>query len=134
MKQREENKASRLAEAIKAGLDEKGVSILELATKTDLSYEHVRGIVRGERVPSRFVLKAICEYLKLPFAKLNEMANTDKMLAKYGDLPLTLAGKTPSLDPLEQVWGDLTSTQQKDLIDMARAWAKRNRPSGGKVA
>lgn len=118
-----------LQEALTEAMEKKGITILDLAKKLELSYEHTRRYVRGESVPSNMALREICAYLELPYEELKVKATADKMMDKYGDLPLVLAGKNPSMEPLEHVWKDLTEGQQQDIISMAQAWAKRERAS-----
>lgn len=122
----EDRTVPRLAEMIKEQMQDRGVTIIDLAKKLDLSYEHARRIVRG-MIPSRFVLKAICEELKLPYKQVLDLANADKITEKYGELPAVMAGKKPSMEPLERVWDDISEDQQKDIIAMAQGWAKRAR-------
>lgn len=116
----------RLAAMIVEKMDERGVTILDLAKKLDLSYEHTRRIVRG-MIPSRRMLKAICEELKLPYKQVLDLANADKITEKYGELPAVMAGKKPGMEPLERVWDDLNEDQQRDLIVIAQGWAMRTR-------
>ena len=118
-----------LSDILTEALEKQGAGIIDLAKKLDISYEHARRFVRGESVPSTIVLKEICAYLKLPFEELNVKAKADRMQKDYGNLPLVLAGKNPTLEPLDRVWNDLTEAQQQDIINMARAWAKRERAS-----
>lgn len=118
---------SRLSEMIGQRMEGKGISIGELAISADSVYEHIRRIVRGESVPSKLMLKVICEILKLPYKQMQDIADEAKIREKYGDLLVRLAGKEPSMEPLERVWGSLTESQQKDIIAMAQSWAKRSR-------
>lgn len=122
----EETTVPRLAEMITARMQEGGVTTLDLAKKLDISYEHMRRVVKG-MIPSRFVLKALCEELKLPYKQVLDLANADKIKEKYGDLPAVMAGKKPGMEPLERIWDYLTEDQQKDLVLMAQEWAKRTR-------
>jgi transcriptional regulator with XRE-family HTH domain len=123
----EETTTPRLAEMVSERMEQLGITIDKLAKAVDISYEHARRIVRGMCVPSRFVLKAICEELNLPYKQLLDNANADRITEKYGDLPTLMAGKKPSLEPLERVWDDLTEDQQQDLIVIGQGWAMRTR-------
>ena len=125
-----ESTPTKLSKIISDRMDERGVTINQLAEKLDIVYEHTRRIVRGIVVPSKFVLKAICEELKLPYKELLDMAKEAKMMDEYGDVALKLAGKKPSMQPLERIWDDLTTEQQKDIISMAQGWVKRARATG----
>jgi len=118
---------TRLSEALKARMEDKGLSTLDLAKKTGMSYEHTRGIIKGERPPSHLLLKALCDVLKLPYQDMLELSQTDEIKKRYGSLPEMLAGKKPGMEPLERVWDSLTEEQQHDIVSMAQAWAKRSR-------
>lgn len=108
-------------------MEEKGLSIKDLAVKLDITYEHVRRIVRGEGVPAKYSLRAICEILGISFREAERVATADKVRKKYGASYLEVQGKKPSLEPLERIWEALTNDQQKDIIVMAQGWVKRNK-------
>lgn len=116
---------NRLSDVITEAMKEKGLGINDLAKQLDTSYEHMRRIVRGEGTPSKFVLKALCLALKLPYRELQDLVSADAIQRKYGTLPLVMAGKKPGMEPLERVWDDLTEQQQQDILAMAQSWAKR---------
>ena len=123
----EEEQLPRLTEMIVEGMRERGVTTLDLAKHLGVVYETVRRYVLGG-LPSLFVLKEICAFLKLDYKKAAELRKADQINRKWGDkLPSVLAGKKPGMEPLERVWDDLTGEQQQDLIVMAQGWAKRNR-------
>ena len=127
---RAQNGPSRLSEVISARLEETDMSIKDLSDAIDIVYEHTRRIVRGEAVPSKQTLKVICTALKLNYTELLETLNEAKVREKYGDLPLMMAGRKPSLEPLERVWDMLAPEQQQDIISMAKAWTQRSRAIG----
>jgi len=117
---------TKLSEIIIKRMEEKGLTINDVAKATGVSYEHMRRIARGI-VPSRFVLKAICDELKLPFKQLDDWAEDAKMLKKFGDRALKMAGKIPSMEPLERIWNDLSEAHQQDIVVMAQGWVKRTK-------
>ncbi len=125
----EHTQMPRLSEIISEIMEKRGLTINSLAKLMDLSYEHTRRIVRGESIPTKFVLKAICDELKLPYKQLLDTANADNLTKKYGDLLAVMVGKNPAMEPLERIWDDLTEDQQQDLIAMAQGWARRTRAS-----
>ncbi len=51
----------------------------------------------------------------------------DKIKHKYGKMPELIAGKDPSLTPVERVWTKLTNEQQDSVIKNVRQLALRNR-------
>lgn len=130
MTAKERDTNTRIGQMIADKMEEKGVSIRDLATKIEITYEHARRITKGESVPSKFILKLISDYLGLDFQAADRLRNTDRIQAKFGDLPMELAGKQPGMDPLERVWPGLKEEQKSDLIRMAQAWYKRNKTLG----
>lgn len=122
-----EDSATRLSEFISQRMEEQGVSLNDLATRINITYEHVRRVVRGVGAPSKYVLKLICEELKLPLREAEKLAMTDKLGTKYGKLLTEYMGKKPGMEPLELVWDSLSEAHQHDLIVMARAWAKQDK-------
>lgn len=122
-----EMEATRLSNAITAAMEDRGVSIRDLAKKIEVTYEHMRRIVRGAGEPSKYVLKLICDELKLPYKELLDVAKATEMQEKYGDLPVVLAGKKPGMEPIDRVWDQLTEDQQEGMVVLAQAWAQANR-------
>jgi transcriptional regulator with XRE-family HTH domain len=118
---------TRIGKLVSDRMEDRGLSIRDLAAKLDITYEHVRRITRGEGVPSKFVLKAVCEALGLNFKEAEKLATADRIQKKYGDVPLELAGKEPELEPLERVWSELSEEQKRNILSMAQAWARSNR-------
>lgn len=115
-----------LSELLAQTMEEQGVSIRDLSERLGITYEHIRRLVRGEGVPSRFVLKMICDELKMDFHESEKLATADKIRKKYGTIPLELSGKKPGMESIERAWDKLTPTQQIDATTMIVGWAKRN--------
>jgi transcriptional regulator with XRE-family HTH domain len=123
----DEGPKTQIAELISSKMEQRGKTMKDLAEQFDVTYEHVRRVVRGEAIPSKYVLKLFAQELDIPYPELERVAVSDKIKRKYGSIPAELAGKNPSLEPVERVWGKLTEDQQSALIDMATSFAKRNR-------
>jgi transcriptional regulator with XRE-family HTH domain len=125
--QNNEEPKTLIAELISSKMEEQGKTMKDLAEKFDITYEHVRRIVRGEGIPSKYVLKLFAEELGIPYKELEKTAVHDKIKKKYGSIPAELAGRNPALEPIERVWPKLSVDQQATLIDMANSFSKRNR-------
>lgn len=118
---------SLLARRLRESMQGQGLSLRKLADKTLVTYEHLRKTVNGETIPSNLALKAICGALKLPFEELEKLAKRQRVLDKYGDVLSEMTGKKPGMQPVEDVWDDLTPEHQQDLIGMAHRWAASDR-------
>ena len=123
---------SLIGEMVRAAMDEQGVSIKDLARKIDTTYEHTRRIVKGEGVPSKYVLKLICQELGIPYKEAERAATADRIKKRFGDIPLELSGKNPELEPIAHAWNHLSEDQKKDATSMIVTWAKRNKAMGKK--
>jgi len=108
-------------------MQELNLSIADLAAQVGTTYEHVRNIVKGNAVPSKFMVPALAEALKINRDDLERLATADRIRSKFGTIPLELSGKNPELEPLERVWNHLSAEHKADLIAQAKAWAKRDR-------
>ena len=108
-------------------MEDKDISIRDMAFKTGIVYEHVRRTVRGEGIPSKYVLKLMCDVLGVDFKEAEKIATADKIRRRYGKLPDEIANKKPGLEPIERVWDRLTPQQQEDSISLIQGWAKRKK-------
>jgi hypothetical protein len=115
-----------LSEFIEAGLAAKNYGINDLAKRVDISYEHARRTVRGEGVPTKFVLKEMCKVLDLDYERAARLADGANLRKKYGMMPEELVTRPKGLEPIERVWSKLTIVQKDDLVMMAQQWARRN--------
>jgi ribosome-binding protein aMBF1 (putative translation factor) len=123
----EEPVTTLVSEIVSEAMEKQKVEIRDLAEKLGVTYETVRGIVRGLVVPSKFVLKPIADALGLDDEELGKAAVADRIRKKYGTVPLVIAGKNPELEPIERVWQHLTNEHKQDLVGMAQMYAKRDR-------
>jgi transcriptional regulator with XRE-family HTH domain len=108
-------------------MEELNLSIAEVAQKVGATYEHVRSLVRGKAVPSKMMVQAVADALRMNKVELERLATADRIRAKFGKIPLELSGKNPELEPLERVWQYLSKEHKADLIAQAEAWARRDR-------
>jgi transcriptional regulator with XRE-family HTH domain len=122
-----EKQNSRVGEMISGAMAEQGLSTKDMSDKLELTYEHVRRIVKGEGVPSKYILKAFCEILGLDYVEAYKAMTADQIEKKYGGVPAELSGKNPELEPIERAWHHLTAEQKADAISMITGWSKRNR-------
>jgi transcriptional regulator with XRE-family HTH domain len=118
------------SDLIEEGMKNKKMSIKDLAIKIDTTYEHVRRLVNGQALPSKFTLKEICNVLGLSYKEAERAATSDRITKKFGTIPLELSGKKPGLAPIERVWDNLTEDQQADVVTMVQGWSKRNKALG----
>ena len=122
-----EMSATRVGQLLTDAMEEKQLSIKDLSLQLDITYEHVRRIVRGEAIPSKYVLKMFCQILGVALHEAELAATADRVQKRYGALPLELAGKKPGMDTLERLWDRLTTEQQASVTIMAQSLVKHNK-------
>lgn len=116
-----------LSELIQEKMEAKGFNINSLAAAVDITYEHMRGIVRGIRLPSKHVLKDLARVLEVDYEDLQKVATVERIKHHYGDgVAALMGGKKDGIEPIERVWDKLSDDQQATLIDMAKSMAKRS--------
>lgn len=120
-------KSYMVGDKIRITMSENQLSIRDLAWKVDGSYENIRRIVNGQSLPSKFLLNSISDILGLNKEEMSHTLKVDQMGKTFGTLPLEMAGKKPSMEPLERVWDDLNKQQQAGILKMAQGWADQNR-------
>ncbi len=124
----EVSNATVLSDMISDAMEAKGLSIKDLSMRLDITYEHVRRIVRGQGIPSKPLLRLMCHELNLNFSEAEQLSASDQIKKKFGGLP----GKDPTLEPVERLWHGLTEDQQADAVQLMQTWSRRNKPGGNK--
>jgi transcriptional regulator with XRE-family HTH domain len=117
----------RFGTGLRSAMDAKGVSAKDLADRVNITYEHVRKLIRGDAYPSKALLTLICQTLSWDPDKATQLASTDKIERKFGGVPALLAGKNPELVEIERHWDYLTPEQKETVKVLIAALADRNR-------
>jgi transcriptional regulator with XRE-family HTH domain len=120
-------KTWQFAMAISERLAEKDWDMADLARRIGTSYEYSRKLSKGLVVPSRDLLKKICEVLELDREKMWTLVIADKIKKQYGNLPSALTGKDPRFMELEPLLSKLTQEQYETMLAMVEVLADRNR-------
>lgn len=107
-------------------MEELGISIQQLASRTEVVYETIRKAIAGDQPPSRKLLRDICAELDLDFEEVHAIQVEEKLQKKYPDALAKLAGKDPELQPLDQQWKLLTPEQREHILLLARSYASEN--------
>jgi hypothetical protein len=118
---------NRFTEALLARANELGLTLNDWATYLKTSYEHTRKIARGISFPSRYVLKELCEYMKLDFDAMSALMVEEKIRTKYGELPKAITGKNPGMDEVERLWELLTPQQRREQTAILETLVRMNR-------
>jgi hypothetical protein len=115
------------ADRLEECLEERGWSILTLAERAELTYEHARKLVRGLAFPSKRLLTVLCDLLGLHGEEIERLVIADKIRRKYGTIPLEIAGKNPRFERFEHLLPKLTEDQFLDIYAVAEGIVRRSR-------
>jgi hypothetical protein len=77
---------SLFAQKVMERMDELKLSSIDVSDRTGATYQHVRGIVRGDSNPSPYFLRVLCDALQLNFDDMNKLVAVDKVSKKFGDM------------------------------------------------
>lgn len=116
---------SGLGETLKAAIDKRGTSAVELAAELGVSYESVRRYLQGEQAPSVPTLRQIAKHLNLNENELVKMRTEGRILKEFGK-----GGAILNVSPdaeLARLWTSLNGHQRETILDLMRLWEERNR-------
>ena len=123
--------SGRLASALVDRMNELELSIKDVASRSGLTYEHIRKLVKGDAYPSHLALRELCEVLALEQAQMEPLAIADRLEKKYGGIPHALAGRHPELSLLARWWDLLTEEQKDSFRIQIRSVAESNEKLAG---
>lgn len=111
--------------ALAAAVNKKGVSLRELAQPLDVTYEHLRKLIRSEALPSDYLLKDLCKHLGLNLADMEEAVTRDKMAKQYSAGALSKVMKrNPRIARLEPLISVLSDAEYETVLSMIRGLAR----------
>jgi hypothetical protein len=91
-----------------------------------LSYEHLRKIIKGNTIPSTWVLQAISRTLGIPYPKLLETHQNSEAKMKYGKTVLQSLKLSPELYEFDELIRSLTKDQREMVLSHMRSLAAGN--------
>ena len=115
-----------LALAICAKMKEASLSPNQLADDVDVVYETIRGILKGDRPPSKRLLAEICRVLTLDFEAMNDMLVNEQINRKYGRMAATKKND-PSLQSIEGAWPLLLPEEKEHIVLLVGKYVERKK-------
>jgi transcriptional regulator with XRE-family HTH domain len=106
-------------------MEGRGLSVQQLAEATDVVYETIRGIVAGDRPPSKLLLREICRVLRLDLAATSEMLITEQIKRKFDRVPARFAGRNQDLQPIEGLWPLLSPDEKEHIVWLVSHFAEK---------
>lgn len=119
--------AGRFGTLLHTTLNQRDLSLRDLAKQIDSTYEHMRKLIRGLTYPSRYLLKELCAYLQIKEVEASKAILADRIQHKYGKMPAILAGKNPELDEIEKDWLYLEDWMKEAVNSTVKGFARQAR-------
>ena len=108
-------------------MNEKNMSVRELAGAVGVTHEHIRKILVGDCLPSDSVLERLCEALLLSSTDMRQRVAKDKMIKRYGDAMWSVCGLDPELATLYIVVPLLSKEEWTFMRTVVRALASQRK-------
>ena len=110
----------RFGHLLAQALEKKGITLNELATKINYTYEQCRKLYIGTSSPSPLLVKELCKLLGMGILAADAAATVDRMERRYGKIGMMTLGLDPRLSALNAVAGVLTDAEIATLVTVAQ--------------
>ena len=116
---------------MRQAMQNKGLSIEEVAEKCDTGYENVRKVVNKHAFPSKHLLPKLCEVLGLNLTQMEKLVIEDRARAKgWTGVLKEAAGLDSRIEPFMVYLPHLTQADLDEMLAMFRMKAERNQGNG----
>lgn len=128
-----EKRRGQFATSLANKLQELDMTVMDLAVKLEMTYEHIRKMCKGVFAPNEIAfptwdtLNRICKITGLNATEMQELIIADKMELKYGGIPAKLAGKSARFTRIERLLPNITDEQFQIVLGQLEGWDKNNR-------
>lgn len=116
-------KVKTYAGQMKDRMKELSLTLRDLEKTSGYSYEHLRKVRNGRSIQSREVSDKICDLLGLDKDEMWDLARTDKLKARYGEMPKELV--PPADDRAKKYWPLLSRPEQDEVIAIVEGMARK---------
>jgi transcriptional regulator with XRE-family HTH domain len=118
----------RFGTAFHKALLDKGMSLVEFARKLDANYEFQRKILRGDALPGKRMLEAMCKVLGLKLKDAEVLVAQDRMEKKVGKIAFGAAtGRLERSGEFDALVPHLTKQQIDMILAQMKAMVQQNK-------
>lgn len=118
----------RFGTAFHKALLDKGMSLVEFARKIDANYEFQRKILRGDTLPGKRMLEAMCKVLGMKLADAEVLVAQDRMERKVGKTAYSAAtGRHSRATEFDALLPHLTKTQIDLILGQMKAMVQQGK-------
>lgn len=113
----------RFGRMLAQAVERRGISLAELATTLDYSYEQVRKLWIGLSLPSPLLLKELNKRLDMDPERAADAVAADRIERKYGAAGLRVRKVSPRMARIDELVNLLTDEQFECALAMLRGLA-----------
>jgi transcriptional regulator with XRE-family HTH domain len=109
-------------------IDAKKLTLADVAGNAEVTYEHMRKLIRQISFPGMGLAERLCELLDLDFEEVWEIVTAEKIQRRYGkEMWPILTKKNAELYLIEMEWPYLKDWMKDALNTMARNFGREAR-------
>ena len=108
-------------------MNDRNMSVRQLAEALGVTYEHIRKILVGDCLPSDSVLGRLCEALLLSRREMGQRVAKDRLIRRYGDAAWSVWGLDPKFATLYIVVPLLSKEEWRFVRATAKALAEEKK-------
>jgi transcriptional regulator with XRE-family HTH domain len=125
---------TQIALRLQQEMDQRQLTLQDIAKMFDLTYEYVRRLARGDNNVSKNVLWRMSKTFDWDVEEMEKMLVGDRWRQKNGPLGAIAQEFNPEVEPFEKGWHMLDQTQKAFLLANLNLFISQNRRStrGGK--
>lgn len=123
----EEIPKTQLAIRIQQAMDSENMSLQDAASAFNLTYEYARRVIRGMNVPSKSVLKLMCQHWKWDYDEMAVLRVQDLFRQKNGVVGAIAQEMSPEVEPFVRGWRLLEPAQKEILLAQLNMFVAGNR-------
>jgi transcriptional regulator with XRE-family HTH domain len=105
-------------------IQKKGMSLRDLAVKTDYTYEQMRKLYLGTSTPSQQLVKDLSKILGMNVLQAQQAATQDRVERRFGKQGFKALERDPRLKELDDVATVLSDLDLQTVITVARSLVK----------
>ena len=117
-----------LARRLLGRLQDRGLTVSQLADRLELKYETLRKIFKGDRPPTKRLLRDLTRELVMDHHELEVLVVVDRLRQDHPGVLLHIAGiAEPEIIAISRQWALLSIDQREQILWLVEKFVAKNR-------
>jgi len=113
--------------SFEARMVELGISAKDLSTRSSVTYEHIRKLIKGQCLPSPVCLRKLSAALDMNEKEMLGSVEKDRAVFRFGDAAWEAWGLNPRVGTFYMLFPVLTRPEQNFVVRQARGLMAKTR-------